>query len=208
MERMTVNEYLQVLSSKSPVPGGGGTSALGGAMGMALGSMVGNLITGKKKYAAYETDIRRLIGEAEKLQEQLVHLMNEDAAVFQPVSDAYRLPKETEEQLAYREQVLETTLKGACLVPIEVIRKSLEGLDVLEELLVKGSVLAVSDVGVGAAFLRTAINGAVLNVYINTRMMKNRELASELNRETKELQEQGIVRADRLYQQVLEKLEN
>lgn len=206
MKNMTIEQYIEKLASKAPVPGGGGAGALVGAIGVSLGSMVGNLTIGKKKYAEYEEDIKRLLAQSESLQMELMDLIRKDAEVFMPLSDAYKLPKETEEQCIYRDQMIQNLLLDAALVPFSIIQKAAEGMDVLEELLDKGSVLAVSDIGVGAAFLKAASDSAALNVYINTKLMKDRILADELNQKTDALKRKIAARADILYHAVEKRL--
>ena len=151
--------------SKEPVPGGGGVSAIVGALGVALGGMVCNLTTGKKKYAEYEEDIQRIMKDAEVLKNQLMDMIDQDAENFLPLSKAYGLPRETEEEKAYKAQVMEDCLKVACSVPIDIVKTAFEAIKLHEELAVKGSKLALSDVGVGVALLRSAILGGWLNVF-------------------------------------------
>jgi formiminotetrahydrofolate cyclodeaminase len=206
MEKMSIEAYLLDLASKKPTPGGGGASALTGAIGMALAGMVTSLTTGKKKYAEYETEILRLQQESMRLQKELTELQNEDARAFAPLARAYGLPKGTEEEKKARAQVMEEALLKASLVPLAIMKQATEGLLVCEELLQKGSTMAVSDTGTAAACLRAAINGAALNVYINTKSMKNRETAADLNRQAEALREEGTKRADALYRQVWERL--
>ena len=94
------NEFVDVLGSKAPVPGGGGASALVGAVGTALGNMVGALTVGKKKYADVEEEMKELMAKATTLQDELLHLIERDAEVFEPLSKAYGMPRETEEEKA------------------------------------------------------------------------------------------------------------
>ena len=169
----TIQEFLDVLSSKQPVPGGGGASALGGALGTALGLMVGNLTVGKKKYAAVEADVKAAMEKLQLLQQKMVKLADDDAKVFAPLAAAYSLPTGTEEERAYKAAVMEENLLAASLVPMEIMEAAVESLEILDELECKGSVMAVSDVGVAVQFIRTALTGAVMNVYINTKSMKD-----------------------------------
>ena len=175
------NEFVEVLGSKAPVPGGGGASALVGAVGTALGNMVGALTVGKKKYADVEEEMKELMAKATTLQDELLHLIERDAEVFEPLSKAYGMPRETEEEKAEKARVMEIVLKDACSVPMEIMEKCCEAIDLIVEFAAKGSALAISDAGVGAAFCKAALQGASLNVYINTKSMKNREYAEELN---------------------------
>lgn len=202
MQEQPISQFIESLSSKAAVPGGGGASALAGAIGAALASMVGNLTSGKKKYAQYQTDIERILQKAEELTGRLLALITEDAAAFEPLSKAYGLPKETPEEQAHKEKVMEGALYEASLVPLRIMETALEAIRLQEELAVKGSTLAISDVGVGVKMLEAALEGASLNVYINTRLMKNRERAEELNQRTEALISEGTEKSRQIFEQV------
>lgn len=206
VESMTIQEFLDVLSSKEPVPGGGGASALAGALGNALGQMVANLTIGKKKYALVEDEIKELAERMKGIQGQFSALADQDAKVFAPLAKCYSLPSGTEEEKAYKAEVMEARLLEASLVPMEIMEKASEMLEIMDILADKGSRMAVSDVGVGVQFIRTALLGAVMNVYINTKSMKNREKAEEMNEKAERLIKEGTEAADRIYQKVLEQL--
>lgn len=206
VESMTIQEFLDVLSSKEPVPGGGGASALAGALGNALGQMVANLTIGKKKYALVEDEIKELAERMKGIQGQFSALADQDAKVFAPLAKCYSLPSGTEEEKAYKAEVMEARLLDASLVPMEIMEKASEMLEIMDILADKGSRMAVSDVGVGVQFIRTALLGAVMNVYINTKSMKNRDKAEEMNEKAERLIKEGTEAADRIYQKVLEQL--
>ena len=206
VESMTIQEFLDVLSSKEPVPGGGGASALAGALGNALGQMVANLTIGKKKYALVGDEIKELAERMKGIQGQFTALADQDAKVFAPLAKCYSLPSGTEEEKAYKAEVMEARLLDASLVPMEIMEKASEMLEIMDILADKGSRMAVSDVGVGVQFIRTALLGAVMNVYINTKSMKNREKAEEMNEKAERLIKEGTEAADRIYQKVLEQL--
>ena len=206
VESMTIQEFLDVLSSKEPVPGGGGASALAGALGNALGQMVANLTIGKKKYALVEDEIKELAERMKGIQGQFTQLADQDAKVFAPLAKCYSLPSGTEEEKAYKAEVMEARLLDASLVPMEIMEKASEMLEIMDILADKGSRMAVSDVGVGVQFIRTALLGAVMNVYINTKSMKNRGKAEEMNEKAERLIREGTEAADRIYQKVLEQL--
>ena len=159
-------DFLEQLSSSAPIPGGGGASAAVGAFASALGLMVTNLTVGKKKYADVEEEILEIREKLEQKKQDLVRMVDEDAEAFEPLAKAYRMPKETEEEQAEKEKVMEAALKN-----MEMIR-------VLGE---KGSRLAVSDAGVAILFAQAALEGASLNIFINTKMMKDQEEAERLN---------------------------
>ena len=202
-----IKDYLELLSSKAPVPGGGGASALAGALGDSLGQMVVHLTLGKKRYAQAEQDMLNYERELKRLQQEFLMLADKDAEVFAPLAECYRLPSSTEEEKAYKEKVMEERLVQASYVPLEIMEKAAEMLGILKELAEKGSVMAVSVVGVGVQFARTAILGAVMNVYINTRSMKDRKRAEELNREAKRLTKEGTDAADQIYEKIVKQLQ-
>lgn len=205
LEKRTT-EFLAELSSASPVPGGGGASAAVGAFASALGMMVANLTIGKKKYAEYEEEILAARSELARLQDELVQLTDEDAKAFEPLSRAYGLPKETEEQRAEKERVMEQALYEASLVPLQIMETIARAADILDVLEKKGSRLAVSDVGVGILFAQAALEGASLNIFINTKMMKNRERAEQLNARAETLIQEGRKKQESIYGAVLQKI--
>ncbi|MGI6705086.1 MAG: cyclodeaminase/cyclohydrolase family protein [Clostridia bacterium] len=199
-------EFVDMLASKAPVPGGGGASALCGALGMALGSMVGNLTLGKKKYQDVQEDIENILEKAQVLQKELLDLVEKDAEVFEPLSKAYGMPKNTEEERAEKDRVMEEALKLASSVPLEIMEKTIQAIELHEELAAKGTRLAISDVGVGVQFCKAALIGASLNVFINTKYMKDRETAQKLDDRTDKMLKEGIEKADRIYQQVVDQI--
>ena len=155
--------WLNTLASKAPVPGGGGASAIGGALAAALGQMVANLTVGKKKYADAEETMQELLGKLQALQKAFLNLADQDAKAFAPLAAAYALPASTEEEKQEKARIMEENLLAASLVPLHMMEKAAETLEFLEVLGEKGSRMAVSDVGVAVQFARTALTGAVMN---------------------------------------------
>lgn len=206
IEGQNLGDWVDALASKAPVPGGGGASALGGALAAALGQMVANLTVGKKRYADVQDEMHQSLFALNILQMELMALADKDAEVFAPLAAAYGMPTDTEEQRAEKEQVMEVRLLDASIVPLKIMERASAVLDVVELLAQKGSRMAVSDAGVAAQFARAALTGAVMNVYINTKSMKNREKAEELNEKANRLLTEGMEQADRIYDGVLEKL--
>jgi len=202
----TIKDFIQVLSSKEPVPGGGGASALIGSIGIALGNMVGSLTVGKKKYADVEEDIKILMFKAERLAEKFQELIDKDAESFAPLAAAYALPKDTEEEKAERTRVMEAALETASLAPLEIMETVCEAVDIVSEFAAKGSKLAISDAGVAAIALRSALLGASLNVFINTASMQNRSLAAELEGRANEMIEEYGAKAEKIFNSVKERL--
>jgi formiminotetrahydrofolate cyclodeaminase len=178
---MTLADFREQLSSKAPVPGGGGAAALAGALSASLLSMVGNLTVGKKKYAAYEPEIREKMEEADALSKKLLSLVDADAEAFAPLSRAYSLPKETGEEKKTKAAVMEQCLRDAAAVPYEIMQTCCRVIDLVGVFREKGSVLALSDAGCSAALAGAALQSAALNVSVNTRLMQDRGYAENLN---------------------------
>ncbi len=192
-------QFLTELSSNAPVPGGGGASAAVGAFAAALGMMVTNLTIGKKKYAEYEEELVACRARLEDLRDQLIDLVDGDAVAFEPLSKAYSIPKDDPN----RDQIMEDALYEASVVPMSIMETVLAAARELEILVEKGSRLAVSDVGVGILFAQAAIEGASLNVYINTKLMKNRERADEMNAKADAIIAEGAALQKSIYGGVL-----
>ena len=197
-----MNKFITELSSGSPVPGGGGASALIGAVSAALCSMVANLTSGKKKYAEYQVDIERILEKSAVSIQSLMNLIQKDADVFEPLSKAYGIPKDD----SNRETVLQAALKEACTVPLEILRELVTLTDIIEELAVKGSRLAISDVGVAASACRCAAESAVMNVFINTKLIKDRDYADTANAEADSILAVCTERCDKIYKLITNEL--
>ncbi len=193
-----MKQFLENLSSKEPVPGGGGASALIGAISSALCSMVANLTTGKKKYAQYQNRIDELLPILEQLRTDLLLDIQKDADAFYPLSQAYSLDKNTPDY----DKIMEEALLTASNAPMKIVEDVSRLVPILEELEQIGSRLAVSDVAVAAAACSAALKGAVMNIYINTKSMKNRETAEAMNKRAKELSEDGVKRCDAVYEKI------
>ena len=187
----TIKEFLTALSSKSPAPGGGSASALSGALSASLLSMVCNLTIGKEKFAAVEEQTEAVKREAEKLRERFSELMEEDAAAFTAVIAAYKLPKATEVEKAARTEAVQKTLTHAADVPLETARVALRLLELSETLVEIGNPWTLSDVGVSALLAESAVWGALLNVDINAKLMKDKQRAQKLTAEATTLRERS-----------------
>ena len=179
MTNESCRKFVEVLASSAPTPGGGGAAALVGAVGTALGNMVGSLTVGKKKYADVEGEILEQKAKCDRLQTELLDLVKKDAEGFEPLAKAYGIPKDDPN----RAEILEKATVEACKVPMEIMEKCCEALDYIKIFAEKGSRLAVSDAGCGAVCCKAALQAASLNVFINTKSLKDRSVAEELNRQ-------------------------
>jgi len=202
----TIDTFIQELSSKAPIPGGGGASALVGALSASLTHMVAALTVGKPKYAAFEVEMQMLLKETESLANRFLALMDEDAAAFEPLAQAYRLPKETEADRAEKSQRMEIALKSAVQPPQEIMETCAKALPLIALCAEKGSVVAVSDAGVAASLCRAALEGASLNVFINTQGMQDKSYADSLNRRARELLSRYGAEAESIYRAVSARL--
>jgi formiminotetrahydrofolate cyclodeaminase len=164
--------------------------------------MVGNLTLGKKKYADVQDDIARILSGAASLRDELLALIDGDAAAFEPLSRAYGIPKDDPS----RADVMETALKEACGPPLDIMRACARAIELLEELAEKGSALAVSDAGAGAALCGAALAAASLNVYINAKSMADRDYAAKIISESDVLLAEYRPRADTIFSEVLGRL--
>ena len=191
-------EFVTVLASSAPVPGGGGASALVAAIGTALGNMVGSLTVGKKKYADVEEEIIALKAKCDKLQADLLAQIELDAKGFEPLSKAYGIPKDNPD----RDRILEDATVVACQVPVKIMELCCEALDAIAVFAAKGSRLAVSDAGCGAVCVKAALQAASLNVFINTKTLKNRELAEEMNKKCLGMLDKYCALADEVFNTV------
>lgn len=204
--KKSCEEFIEVLASKEPVPGGGGAAALMGAVGMALGNMVGNLTVGKEKYKDAEKEVYEIMEKARNLQDHLLKLVDEDAEVFKDVAAAYKMPKETEEQKKQKEEAMQKALKKACSVPLDIMKSASEAIKLQRRLADIGSKLAISDVGVGTYCLKAALLSGRLNVLINLNGITDKDFVKKTSEGMELLVKQSIEIADETNKIVEQKL--
>ena len=198
MTTESCRRFVEVLASDAPAPGGGGAAALVGAIGTALGNMVGSLTVGKKKYADVEGEIIALKAKCDALQTELLNQVEEDDKGFVPLAKAYGIPKDDPN----RDKILEEATVIACKVPMHIMELCCEAIDCIAVFAAKGSRLAVSDAGCGAVCCKAALQAASLNVFINTKSLKNREVAEELNRQANLMLNKYCQLADEIFNEV------
>ena len=194
----TCRNFVQVLASDAPAPGGGGAAALVGAIGTALGNMVGSLTVGKKKYADVEAEIIQLKSKCDALQTELLNQVEADEINFLPLAKAYGIPKDDPN----RDKIMEEATIIACSTPMKIMELCCEAIDCIAIFAAKGSRLAVSDAGCGAVCCKAALQAASLNVFINTKSLKNRDVAEELNRKANLMLNKYCQLADEIFDEV------
>ena len=197
----SINHFLDELQSNAPVPGGGSTSALAGALGAALGHMAGALTVGKPKYADVDGELREMMTRMEDLRSRLGECVNKDVQAFEPLSRAYKIPKDDPD----RERVLEECLRNAAAAPMEIMELCCEAMEVNKVFTEKASWLVISDAATGSQLCRAALFGGALNVKVNTKLMKDREYAESMNKRVDELLERYGAAADEIYRAVFER---
>ena len=194
LQNLTINEFLEKTYGSDPVPGGGSVSALCGSLAAALGQMVTALSIGRKKYAEVEEDMLRLAPEMEEARNKFVSFIDEDAAAYQTVFNAFKLPKETDEEKTLRKEAIQKATLAAALVPLEVARTAVGIMDSIQEIAVKGNRNAITDCCVAMMCARTAAFGAILNVRINLSSLDDREIVSQLENECMALHDEAEIK--------------
>ena len=200
MRDLTLNEFSEKLFSKEAVPGGGGASALVGALAVSLGAMAANLTLGKEKYAEYTDELSTNLEKAEKLRLRLLELIEEDAAGFGEINKAYKVKPRDEE-------LIEKALVSAATPPLKMMEAIKEVIDILIIFSDKTSVLVVSDVGGGAKFAEAALKSAYLNVVVNVKLMKDEKTAAEIEEKAERLLHYAK-KADEVYEKILNRLKD
>ena len=198
MTMESCRKFVEVLASDAPAPGGGGAAALVGAIGTALGNMVGSLTVGKKKYADVQDEIIELKAKCDALQKELLDQVEADDKGFVPLAKAYGIPKDD----PTRDAVMEEATIIACAVPMKIMELCCEAIDCIKVFADKGSRLAVSDAGCGAVCCKAALQAASLNVFINTKTLKNREKAEEMNAKALGMMAKYCPLADEIFETV------
>jgi len=206
LTEMQVRAFCELLASDAPAPGGGSASALAGAMGIGLAEMVANLTTGKKKYAEFEENTAAMKEKASKLVEEMIVSVDKDTEAFDGVSAVFAMPKDTDEEKEARKAAMQKALKEATLAPFSVMELCLESLHVVEMGIGKSNTSAASDLGVAALNLKSAVQGAWLNVLINLGGIKDEAFVAEYKGKGEAILAEALPLADKLYNAILESL--
>lgn len=199
-------EFVDLLASDAPAPGGGSAAALEGALGAALTAMVCGLTVGKKKYAEFQELAEEAQKKATDLKARFVDVMDRDTEAFNVVSAAFGMPKETDEEKAARSAAIQKGLEGCTKTPFEMMELAVETLELTASILGKSNDSAASDLGVSALSLRAAIQGAWLNVLINIGSLKNKELAEDYRAKGETLLAKALPLADQIFDAVVKSM--
>ncbi len=177
---MSLSDFMNETASESPAPGGGSISAYMGSLGIALGTMVANLSSHKRGWDDRWEEFSDWAEKSKKLQNQLLILVDEDTRAFNHIMDAFGLPKESDNEKSHRKEMIEVATKNAILIPFKIMETAYEGFEIIRAMVENGNPNSVTDAGVGALAIRSAILGAFLNVRINSVGLADRSFAKEI----------------------------
>lgn len=200
---LKVNEFVDVLASDAPAPGGGSAAALEGALGIALTNMVAALTIGKAKYKDNEPLALEIMAKATKLKQDFVDVIDRDTEAFNAVSAVFAMPKETDEEKDARKKAMQEALKGCTKTPYEMMSLSLEALELTESALGKTNDSAASDLGVAALSLKAAVQGAWLNILINIGGIKDEAFVADYRKKGEDILAKALPLADKIYNTIL-----
>jgi methenyltetrahydrofolate cyclohydrolase len=204
----TIKNYLDELSTNSPTPGGGNVSAFCGALACSLGLMVCNLTIGKKKYAEVENEMKEISIKLEGFKNDFLKLADEDNKAFEQVMNAFRLPKETEEEKKTRSDRIETATIQAAVVPSKVIETCRIVIPFLKIIASKGNRNSLSDAGVAATLLKASAEGAYQNVMINCSSLSNKTYAAEFLKKAEAISSEVKIYSENILNEIKNSLPN
>lgn len=187
----TLKKFLEETASNSPVPGGGSVAALSAGLAAALTEMVANLTIGKKGYEGLEEEMEGIVKEVSGYRQRFIEDIDRDSDSFNEVMEAFKLPKGTEEEKEIRKNSIETAMKNAALVPLEVAKRALNIMSFAEKVIEKGNKNAVTDGAVAAMMARTAVLSALYNVKINLGSIKDAEFVERVGKEVEQIEEKA-----------------
>jgi methenyltetrahydrofolate cyclohydrolase len=182
------NDFLGELASCSPVPGGGSVAALSASLASALTEMVANLTIGKKGFEKVEEEMKKISRESSNYREKFLKDIDKDAEAFTQVMDAFKLPKNTQEEIAKRKKVIQEEFKNAALVPLEVAKDTVKLMELTSKVVEMGNKNAISDGAVAAMMARSAVLGAISNVKINLQSIKDEDFVNRVSKQANSLE--------------------
>ena len=207
---MTICEFSDEVDSKSPAPGGGSVSALAANIGVGLSRMMAHLSFGKQKYESLDEGIRveflNRFNQLSDIRQELVDLIDKDTESFNEFMKAIKLPKNTKEQINYRNNAIQDATLFSIDIPFKTAKKSLKALNIIDYILEYGNQNTITDLGVGVLMLYTGVEGAVLNVKGNLKLLENQELKEYYNKECQSILNQAILIKDSILSTIHNKL--
>jgi glutamate formiminotransferase/formiminotetrahydrofolate cyclodeaminase len=204
--RLSAEDFMIETASESPAPGGGSVSAYVGSLGAALGTMVANISSHKRGWDDRWEEFSDWAEKGKRYQEELLTLVDDDTNAFNTLMNAYGMPRSTEQEKNERDLKIKEAARQAILVPFRVMQVSHDALGVVRAMAEIGNPNSVSDAGVGALAIRTAVMGAHLNIKINMAGLDDTEFSEKILRETTRIEEETIETVDRILEEVNEKI--
>lgn len=195
---LTVTDFLNKVRSNEPVPGGGSVAALNAGLAASLTGMVANLTVGRKKYAEVEGEMNKVITRMEKAAQEFILDIDRDSEAYTGVMDAFRLPKETDEEKQTRKEAIQTATKQAALIPLSVARNAYQIMDAIFIVAKQGNQNAITDACVAMMCCRTAVVGAILNVRINLQSLDDVHFVDVISREVESLEQLAFEKENKL----------
>lgn len=203
---LTVSDFANETASDSAAPGGGSISALAGALGASLGTMVANLSAIKKGWEFRVGEFSPWAEKGQALKDKLLTLVDEDTRAFNAIMAAFGLPKDNIEQIAARKIAIQDASKYATEVPFSTMQTAFECIPLLKEMANNGNPNSLSDIGVGALCIKTAVSGAWLNVLINAQGLDDKKWAETIVKEARKLLAKNHLACDEIILEIESKL--
>ena len=194
LSELTIKEFLEKVASEHPTPGGGSTAALSAALAASLTEMVANLTIGKKGYDDVEDEMKAVAKDASQLKNKLVSAIDNDSDAYKDVMTALKLPGNTEAEKRHREEMIQSGLKQATLVPMAVAEDAIQVMELAGKTVTKGNKNTITDGAVGVMMAKTAVLSALYNVKINLRTIKDKAFIDEISKQVEELEQNALQR--------------
>lgn len=201
-----IDEFVHKTAAKEPVPGGGGVSALAGALGVALASMAANYTKGKKDFAKFDDEYSEIIEKNAAIADRLLKLIDEDAEGFLPLSAAFAMKAETDEEKAEKKAALQEGYRRALKAPLEIMDCCYEACLMLDELSNHTAPSMLSDIAVSVQMVRAALNGAYVNILVNVKDIDDKDYVGIIFEKIDYLMQNGLTICDTVFWAALNKL--
>ena len=198
LSELTIKEFLEKIGSDSPAPGGGSVAALSAALAASLAEMVANLTIGKKGYDDVEDEMKSVAQDALRLKSKFVSAIDKDSNAYNDVITAIKLPGDTEAEKRHREEMIQSGLKQATLVPMAVAEDAIRVMELAGKAVTKGNKNTITDGAVGVMMAKTAVLSALYNIKINLRTIKDKAFIDEISKQVKELEQNALQREKEL----------
>lgn len=198
LSELTIKEFLEKIGSEFPAPGGGSVAALSAALAASLTEMVANLTIGKQGYDDVEDEMKAVAQDALRLKSKFVSAIDKDSNAYNDVITAIKLPGDTEAEKRYREEMIQSGLKQATLVPMAVAEDAIRVMELAGKAVTKGNKNTITDGAVGVMMAKTAVLSSLYNVKINLRAIKDKAFIDEISKQVKELEQNAMQREKEL----------